>query len=155
MTRRSQNSRYLSTAYLEGYTRPHKVSILIVYNHLVIYLIPVLYIVTLFRLLLLPESIQMSEKECLLVMSMILKVADLGHCARDLSCHFKWVQNLTEEFYLQGDAEKSFNYPICSQHDRKLWVSPLTKDRYKGLPRCVASEQVTPTLSSTVGQKID
>lgn len=147
MTKRSQNSRYLSTAYLKSYTRPHKVSILGVCNHPIIHLIPVLYTVTLFLFRLVPESIQMSEKECLLVMSMILKVADLGHCARDLSCHFKWVQNLTEEFFLQGDAEKSFNYPMCNQHDRKLWLSPLNKDRHKGLPRRVASEQVIPTLS--------
>ena len=75
-------------------------------------------------------------------MSIILKVADLGHCARDLPCHFKWVQNLTEEFYMQGDAERSLNYPSSSQNDRKLWMFSLTKDRRKGLPRSVASEQV-------------
>ena len=84
------------------------------------------------------------------MMSMILKAADLGHCARDLPCHFKWVQNLTEEFYMQGDAERSLNYPTCSQHDRKLWMFPMTKDRHRGLPRRVASEQVVPLLSSSI-----
>ena len=46
------------------------------------------------------------------VLIMTLKCADLGHSAKTLDHHRKWSELVCEEFFSQGDLEKSKNLPV-------------------------------------------
>lgn len=60
-----------------------------------------------------------------LIMETLLMLADLGHTAKPFDYHQKWASRISEEFYLQGDAEER----------RKLPVSPLCDRRQANLPK--------------------
>ena len=55
------------------------------------------------------ESIK-QEQQCLL--DFFIHLADLGHNAKLFDISLKWVELLSEEFWLQGDKEKSMNLPV-------------------------------------------
>lgn len=54
-----------------------------------------------------------------LVLQMALKCADLGHLAQPAELHRVWVNNLQEEFFLQGDQERQAGLPVSALMDRE------------------------------------
>jgi hypothetical protein len=52
-------------------------------------------------------STNLSAEEIMSALGMLLKCADVGHMAQPFEKHRYWVSQLTEEFYQQGDQEKS------------------------------------------------
>uniref|UniRef100_A0A7S0UT11 PDEase domain-containing protein n=1 Tax=Polytomella parva TaxID=51329 RepID=A0A7S0UT11_9CHLO len=60
----------------------------------------------------------LDETERILTLQMVLKCSDLGHLAAPLALHQRWVANLEEEVFRQGDAEKELGLPISPLFDR-------------------------------------
>jgi hypothetical protein len=54
----------------------------------------------------------------LLMAQMALKCADLSHMVDATSYHLKWVADLEQECFLQGDAEKRLGLPVTPLFDR-------------------------------------
>jgi len=54
-----------------------------------------------------------------LILSMGLKCADIGHSAKIKELHEKWTELVCEEFYKQGDVEKSRKQPVSMYCDRE------------------------------------
>lgn len=50
---------------------------------------------------------------------MALKVADMAHLAAPSSVHEVWVGALENEFFKQGDEEKSLDMPVTRLMDRE------------------------------------
>lgn len=67
-----------------------------------------------------------AEEVLCLSMQMALKCADLGHTCEGLTVHRRWVEALTEEFFLQGDAERAAGMVVQPLFDRekKLGLPP-------------------------------
>jgi hypothetical protein len=57
-------------------------------------------------------------------MQLAIKCADVGHPSRGLELHLKWSARISEEFFNQGDLEKSQGMKISPMCDRT--VSPAT-----------------------------
>ena len=55
-----------------------------------------------------------------LVLQMGLKCADLGHLTADRDVHTRWVRCLEEEFFRQGDREKSRGVPVSPLMNREV-----------------------------------
>jgi len=56
--------------------------------------------------------------EQLLILQVLLKVADLGHCAAPLQAHKQWVERLQAEYFAQGDLERRNDVTISALCDR-------------------------------------
>eukprot|EP00002_Diphylleia_rotans_P035533 TRINITY_DN776_c0_g1_i10.p1 TRINITY_DN776_c0_g1~~TRINITY_DN776_c0_g1_i10.p1 ORF type:complete len:712 (+),score=181.08 TRINITY_DN776_c0_g1_i10:303-2438(+) len=54
-----------------------------------------------------------------LLMRVALKVADIGHTAKNRALHEKWTDRVQNEFYNQGDEEKRLGIPISPFMDRE------------------------------------
>jgi hypothetical protein len=64
-----------------------------------------------------------SDDDKLLVMQQMIKCADVSHPARALEMHEKWSSLISEEFYKQGDLEKSLGLlisPLCDREAHNL-----------------------------------
>ena len=55
----------------------------------------------------------------LFVLKMGLKCADLGHSAKTFKLHETWSDKVCQEFFLQGDKERSLGIPISMFCDRE------------------------------------
>ncbi|XP_063412455.1 dual specificity calcium/calmodulin-dependent 3',5'-cyclic nucleotide phosphodiesterase 1A-like isoform X3 [Mytilus trossulus] len=64
-------------------------------------------------LLSMPESIDKAK-----ALSMVLHCADIGHPAKEWNLHYKWTNQLLEEFFRQGDREKELGLPFSPLCDR-------------------------------------
>lgn len=53
------------------------------------------------------------------ILGMGLKCADIGHSAKSTELHEKWTVLVCEEFFLQGDTEKSRNQTVSMYCDRE------------------------------------
>ena len=53
------------------------------------------------------------------ILGMGLKCSDIGHSAKSTDLHEKWTNLVCEEFFLQGDTEKSRNQPVSMYCDRE------------------------------------
>jgi hypothetical protein len=59
------------------------------------------------------------------VFPLAMKIADLIHCARPLEVHHRWVDLITEEFFIQGDLEKGKEMKLSPGMDRSQSSGPL------------------------------
>lgn len=59
-----------------------------------------------------------ASSEAVMLLQVAMKCADLGHLALDWKMHLAWVRNLEEEFFAQGDREKSHGLPVSFLMDR-------------------------------------
>lgn len=67
---------------------------------------------------LIPEDDKMTENQQD-VFNFLLHTADLSHNSRSFEISYTWVMALSEEFWNQGDTEKSMNLPISFLCDRE------------------------------------
>jgi hypothetical protein len=61
---------------------------------------------------------QIIKDNAALVIQMIVKCADLGHCYARIEQHLFWSKCLEDEFFKQGDNEREANLPISPLMDR-------------------------------------
>ncbi|XP_065639277.1 cGMP-inhibited 3',5'-cyclic phosphodiesterase 3A isoform X4 [Hydra vulgaris] len=59
-----------------------------------------------------------NESDRLLVGQMMIKVADIAGPSKEWSLHRRWTDRIVEEFYLQGEDEKTFGMPVSPYMDR-------------------------------------
>ena len=59
-----------------------------------------------------------SSDDAVVILSMVMKMADVGHLMASWPVHMKWVEGLTEEFFSQGDDEKRTDMPVSFLMDR-------------------------------------
>lgn len=59
-----------------------------------------------------------SKPDRLLTLKMVIKCADISNPARDPELYKQWVDCIMEEFWRQGDAERSLGMPISAFMDR-------------------------------------
>ena len=64
------------------------------------------------------EDPQLEETDKRVVLSAIVRAADLGHHAMPLDVHTTWVEALAEEYAQQGDDERALNMAISPMCDR-------------------------------------
>ena len=67
----------------------------------------------------LSEDHNFTKKEDIrLALSMALKVADISNCGRPENLYRKWCDQISDEFYLQGDRERNCGFPVSPFMDR-------------------------------------
>ena len=96
------------------------------------------------------ESI-IQEQQCLL--DFFIHTADLAHNTKAFSISLKWVELLSEEFWLQGDKEKSMGLTVSFLCDRNTANVPSSQVNFiRGfiLPTFGILINIFPTLSYTV-----
>ena len=96
------------------------------------------------------ESIK-NEQQCLL--DFFIHSADLAHNTKLFNISLKWVELLSEEFWLQGDKEKSMGLTVSFLCDRKNTNVPSSQVNFiKGfiLPTFEVLINIFPTLNYTV-----
>lgn len=74
-------------------------------------------------------------------LSMVLHCADIGHPAKEWNLHYKWTNQLLEEFFRQGDREKELGLPfspLCDRSGVLVAESQIGKDRQSDQERHVA-----------------
>ena len=80
-----------------------------------------------FRNTFLNKEREMSKfDERLQALVMTMKCADIGHAAKKNDLHVKWSQNICEEFFIQGDLERTKGLPVsifCDRHNTDLGES--------------------------------
>ncbi len=59
-----------------------------------------------------------NQEDRLLIMIMAMKCADVSNPAKSLTNHKQWASKVMQEFFLQGDEEKSRNLPVSVFMDR-------------------------------------
>ena len=96
------------------------------------------------------ESIK-REQQCLL--DFLIHSADLAHNTKLFDISLKWVELLSEEFWLQGDKEKQMGLPISFLCDRKDTNVPLSQVNFiRGfiLPTFEVLITIFPSLNYTM-----
>ena len=96
------------------------------------------------------ESIK-SEQQCIL--DYFIHSADLAHNTKLFNISLKWVELLSEEFWLQGDKEKSMGLTVSFLCDRKNTNVPSSQVNFiRGfiLPTFEVLINIFPTLNYTV-----
>ncbi|KAK9843277.1 hypothetical protein WJX74_009626 [Apatococcus lobatus] len=66
-----------------------------------------------------PPLSGLTPEQKLLVAQVALKAADVAHLAAPLDIHKRWTSQLKEEFFRQGDRERSLNMKISPLMDRE------------------------------------
>ena len=62
-----------------------------------------------------------------LVLTLMIKCADLGHIAESALVHREWTACLIEEMQRQGDNERAMDIPLASQHHDRSTRSDMNK----------------------------
>ena len=68
-----------------------------------------------------------SNEDKIFVLSIALKTADLSHAAKNDDLHRKWTDLVCEEFFNQGDKEKSLGQPVSMYCDRETTDVPKSQ----------------------------
>jgi hypothetical protein len=71
------------------------------------------------------EKTKFEEQQSLF--DFMLHSADLAHNCKQFNISLKWVELLSEEFWLQGDKEKSMNLPVSFLCDRDSYDIPKSQ----------------------------
>ncbi|CAD8200320.1 unnamed protein product [Paramecium pentaurelia] len=66
---------------------------------------------------------QSDEQSKLLILSIAIKCADIGHGAKQLNLHKLWSRRIIEEFFLQGDLEAQVGIQVTPMCDRSQSVT--------------------------------
>ena len=93
------------------------------------------------------EKTKFEEQQSLF--DFLIHSADLAHNTKLFDISLKWVQLLSEEFWLQGDKEKSMNLPVSFLCDRDTYNVPKSQVGFiKGfiIPTFECLVNVFPTL---------
>ena len=80
---------------------------------------------TKFELLSGNEKTKFEEQQSLF--DFLIHAADLAHNTKLFNISLKWVELLTEEFWLQGDKEKKMNLPVSFLCDRESYNVPQSQ----------------------------
>lgn len=59
-----------------------------------------------------------SKEDVRLAMQIAIKMADVSNPSRPTNLYLRWTQNITEEFFKQGDKERELHMPISPLMDR-------------------------------------
>ena len=97
------------------------------------------------------EKTKFEEQQSLF--DFLIHSADLAHNTKLFDISLKWVQLLSEEFWLQGDKEKSLNLPVSFLCDRETYDVPKSQVGFiKGfiIPTFECLVNVFPTLQYTL-----
>ena len=106
---------------------------------------------TKFELLSGNEKTKFEEQQSLF--DFLIHAADLAHNTKLFNISLKWVEMLTEEFWLQGDKEKSMNLPVSFLCDRDDYNIPQSQVGFiKGfiIPTFDCLVDIFPTLKFTM-----
>ena len=60
----------------------------------------------------------MTPAEKLLILKMAIKCADIGNVTKGQSYATRWTDRVIQEFFEQGDAERSLGLPVTPMLDR-------------------------------------
>jgi hypothetical protein len=69
-----------------------------------------------------------TDERQLLLLQVALHCADVSNTAKPWNLYGKWLERITEEFYLQGDLERSMNMPVSYAFDR---FNPVTQSKFQ------------------------
>ena len=97
------------------------------------------------------EQTKNEEQQCLL--DFIIHLADLAHNTRLFNISIKWVELLSEEFWLQGDLEKQRNLPVSFLCDRENTNVPQSQKGFISgfiIPTFEILTNIFPTLKFTL-----
>ena len=97
------------------------------------------------------ENTKFEEQQSLF--DFLLHSADLAHNTKLFNISLKWVELLSEEFWLQGDKEKSLNLPVSFLCDRESYNVPKSQVGFiKGfiIPTFECLVDIFPTLKYTL-----
>ena len=97
------------------------------------------------------EKTKFEEQQSLF--DFMLHSADLAHNCKQFNISLKWVELLSEEFWLQGDKEKSMNLPVSFLCDRDSYDIPKSQIGFiKGfiIPTYETLINAFPTLDYTL-----
>ena len=106
---------------------------------------------TKFELLSGNEKTKFEEQQSLF--DFLIHAADLAHNTKLFNISLKWVELLSEEFWLQGDKEKSMNLPVSFLCDRDSYNIPQSQVGFiKGfiIPTFDCLVDIFPTLKFTM-----
>ena len=71
---------------------------------------------------------EIDRKDCKLeTLKLIIHAADIGHSAKEQALHHRWSSLITEEFFNQGELEKSKNYPVSMYCDKDTTIVPKSQ----------------------------
>ena len=71
-----------------------------------------------------PAELKKKEMEMkILKMQLVVKCADVGHPSRPLALHLEWSSRIRDEFFAQGDKERSKGMTISPLCDRSVPAS--------------------------------
>jgi hypothetical protein len=93
------------------------------------------------------ENTKFEEQQSLF--DFLIHAADLAHNTKLFNISLKWVELLSEEFWLQGDKEKSLNLPVSFLCDRESYNVPKSQVGFiKGfiIPTFDCLVKIFPTL---------
>ncbi|CAG9313379.1 unnamed protein product [Blepharisma stoltei] len=85
------------------------------------------------------------------ILKMSIKAADVGHAAKSIDLHHKWSKLVIEEFFRQGDMEKSMKQPVSMYCDRETtdisksqagFIRMIVLPLYEALSNYLGSAQV-------------
>jgi len=63
-----------------------------------------------------------------LALSMAIKMADISNCGRPTNLYIRWARKISDEFYLQGDRERTHGLQVSPFMDRQQPL--LAKGQY-------------------------
>jgi len=70
------------------------------------------------------------SEDRLLLLKMALKCADISHTTKPTHLHLEWSKRITEEMFLQGDAEKRVGFPISAFMERENTDIPKSQSGF-------------------------